>query len=72
MPLEQNKAVIRRFVKELYIAADLDVADEIIHPNTRNPRGGQTWENGPESIKRAVARQHQYATDLDRGSVLDP
>ena len=66
MSVAKNKAIIRRFVEELYIAANLDVADEIIHPNTRNPRGGQTWENGPESIKKAVTRQHGLLSGIHR------
>ena len=66
MSLEQNKAVIRRYIEELYTAADLDVADEIIHQKTRNPRGGKMWSNGPESVKQAITREHSLGRDLRR------
>ena len=60
MSIEENKAVIRRYVEELWTAGDLDVADEIIHPNTRNPRGSTVWANGPESVKDHRAN-HPFA-----------
>lgn len=63
---EANKAVIRRFVEELWSQGNLDVADEIIHPNTRNPRGGATWANGPEGIKQLVASVRRSVPDMKR------
>ncbi len=60
MSIEENKAVIRRYVEELWTAGNLDVADEIIHPNTRNPRGSTVWANGPESVKDHRAN-HPFA-----------
>jgi hypothetical protein len=32
MGTEENKAVIRRFIYELLANADVDVADDVLHP----------------------------------------
>jgi predicted ester cyclase len=63
---EKNKALIRRFAEELWSKGDLGVADEIIHPRTRNPRGTHMWSNGPESVKEHVASVRQSYPDLHR------
>ena len=67
---EANKAIIRRFAEELWSQGNLDVADEIIHPNNRNPRGGPTWVNGPEGIKQDVASARRSVLDLQR-TIID-
>ena len=67
---DRNKEVISRFVEELYSQGKLDVADEIIHLNTRNPRGGGMWASGPTGVKNFVASARQSTPDLKR-TVLD-
>ena len=66
MSTEDNKAVVRRYVEELQNNGDLDVADEIIHPNPRNPRSVSMWSNGPESVKQTVSGVRKSFPDLHR------
>lgn len=63
---EHNKELLRRYVDELWSQGKLEVADEIIHPNTRNDHGTPMWENGPESVKQAVNEARVSAPDLAR------
>lgn len=70
MSIEENKAIIRRYVEELFTTGDLDVADEIIHPNPRNSRGITEWANGPESVKQMVQRSRKGYSDFRR-TVID-
>lgn len=55
MSTEGNKAVIRRFVEELWTAGKLEVTEEIVAPRTRNPNNTAMWENGPVSVAQWVA-----------------
>jgi len=34
--LDENKAVVRRFITEVLVGGDVDVADEVLAPNYRN------------------------------------
>ena len=69
MSIEENKAIIRRYVEELWTTGNLDVADEIIHPNTRNPRGGTFWADGPTSVKQAVKEVRADSPDFSRTAI---
>jgi predicted ester cyclase len=66
MSAEENKAIIRRYCEDFMTEGDLDVADELIHPNCRNPRGSSYWANGPESVKKSVASDREAVPDLRR------
>ena len=66
MSTEKAKAVVRRYVEEICSQGRLEVADEIIHPQARNPRGTPLWANGPESFKRAFAESFKQMPDLHR------
>lgn len=46
---EANKLIVRRFLDEVWNAARLDVADELVHPLYENNEG-----QGPEAVKRNV------------------
>ena len=63
---EENKAVVRRYAEELCSGGPLEIADEIIHPNTRNPRGTGMWTDGPESVKKAIAQGRESFPDVRR------
>jgi steroid delta-isomerase-like uncharacterized protein len=67
MSIEENKAVIRRYVEELWTAGNIDVADEIIHPNTR---GRFASFNGPEGAKQMVQTNRMGYSDFRR-TVID-
>jgi len=47
--LERNKTIVRRFVEEVWNQSNLDVADELVHPDFENGEG-----KGPEAIKENV------------------
>ena len=63
---EENKAVVRRYMQELITGGNLDVADEIFHPNFINSRGSSMWSNVPDSVKQALAKYHISFPDLRR------
>lgn len=69
MSLEENKAIMRRYVEEVWTAGNLDVLDEIIHPNTRNPRGGTFWADGPNSVKQSVKEGRADYSNLHRTTI---
>ena len=64
--VEANTVVVRRFVEELWNEGRLDVAEEIIHPQPRNPRGSAMWSEGPASVARWVAETRQTYPGLRR------
>ncbi len=44
MSIEQNKAVVRRFITEVLQGGNLDALDEVLAPDYVNPaRGVLTW-----------------------------
>ncbi|HZY57242.1 MAG TPA: ester cyclase [Rubrobacteraceae bacterium] len=51
--LEENKAVIRRFVEEAFNRGNLDIADEVYAPRFFS-YGTPEGEFGPENVKRFV------------------
>jgi len=63
MSIEENKAIVRRYVEELWTAGDIDVADEIIHPNTR---GRWASFNGPEGQKQSIPK---WTVSEDKGCI---
>lgn len=66
MSSEAARAVVRRYVEELCTQGKLEVADEIIHPHPRNPRGSQAWGAGPQGFKSAIGEYHRIFADLRR------
>ncbi|HEY7034464.1 MAG TPA: ester cyclase [Thermomicrobiales bacterium] len=50
MALEANKTVIRRFVAEVWNAGNLEIVDQLVHPDYEVPSVGR----GPEAVKRNV------------------
>jgi predicted SnoaL-like aldol condensation-catalyzing enzyme len=50
MSLEENKRVVRRFVKEVLAGGDISVMDELLAPNYANPSMGVTNRDGFKAV----------------------
>ena len=61
MSLQSNKAVIQRFVAEVWNAGNLAAADELVHPDYEIPGVGL----GPEAVKRNVTTLRAAFPDLE-------
>jgi predicted ester cyclase len=61
MSAETNKAIVRRFMADVWQAGKLDVADELVHPAYVVPGVGQ----GPEAVKRNLATWRAAFPDLE-------
>src|ERR687894_1534893 len=61
---EKNKAIVRRFIEEVYNRGNLDVADELLAPNfvSRDALAGE--EASREDLKREIAEQAATSSDL--------
>ena len=56
MSIEENKAIIRRWLEEGWSKGNLAVADELIGTNfVVHGAGGQAISSGPEGVKQLVA-----------------
>jgi predicted ester cyclase len=64
MLAEENKAVVRRLIEEVYNRGNLDMADELLAPDYVD----HTWPPGKyagrEGLKRSVAKQRAASSDL--------
>jgi serine phosphatase RsbU (regulator of sigma subunit) len=49
---EENKAIFRRYIEEVFNQANLEVADEIFDRYLSHQPDGSTFERGPEDVKR--------------------
>jgi len=55
MGLEENKAIMRRWLKEGWSTGNVDVADEIVSKDfTVHGAGGQSVKTGPNGVKELV------------------
>ena len=52
MPAKENKAVFRRYIEEVQIQGNLEVADEIFGHYLSHQSDGSTLERSPEDVKR--------------------
>jgi ketosteroid isomerase-like protein len=61
---ENNKALVRRFIEEIYNRGNMDVADELLAPNfvARDALTGE--EATIEGYKREIAEQAAVSSDL--------
>ena len=56
MSIEENKAIIRRWLEEGWTNGNLSVADELIDPGfIAHVAGGQAVPSGPDGVKQIVA-----------------
>jgi predicted ester cyclase len=53
MSIEQNKAIMRRMIEEVWNKGNLMVADELFHPDHFSP-SAPDLPKGPESVKMLV------------------
>ena len=54
---EDNKRLVRRALEEIYAKGDLELADELIHPDFRDHEPAHPEQpTGPESVKQTAAR----------------
>src|SRR5918992_2123014 len=64
MSAEENKAVVRRLIEEVYNRGNLEIADELLAPDYVD----HTWPPGKyagrEGLKRSVAKQRAASSDL--------
>jgi predicted ester cyclase len=62
---EDNKRLLRRMLEGLYAQGDLDLADELVHPNFVDHEPGHGHEaTGPESVKQTVRHLHGMFGEL--------
>ena len=54
MSVEENKAIVRRYIEEFWNKGDLEVADELIAPEFKH--GPDSEVSGPEDEKRLLTR----------------
>jgi SnoaL-like domain len=71
MSLEDNKAVIGRFLQEGVNQRNLTVVDEVFAPNhvLRSPLTGAGGVSGTEEIKRALEDYHNHAQGTGRVTI---
>jgi serine phosphatase RsbU (regulator of sigma subunit)/predicted ester cyclase len=61
---ENNKALVRRFVEEVYNRGNLDVADELLAPDYVDHTEPSGKYAGREGLKRGVAKLRAFSSDL--------
>jgi predicted ester cyclase len=55
MGLEHNKRLVRRALEEIYAKGDLEVADDLVHPDFVDHEPAHADQpTGPESVKQTV------------------
>jgi predicted SnoaL-like aldol condensation-catalyzing enzyme len=61
---EKNKALVRRFLDEVYNRGNLDEADELLAPEYVDHTVPPGKYAGREGLKRSVAKQRASSSDL--------
>jgi predicted ester cyclase len=62
---DDNKRLARRALAEIYAKGDLDLADELIHPDFVDHEPAHAEQpTGPESVKQTVRRLHAAFSGL--------
>ena len=62
---EDNKRLVRRALEEIYAKGDLELADELIHPDFVDHEPAHPEHPiGPESVKRTVRSLHSAFGEL--------
>jgi predicted ester cyclase len=61
---QENKALVRRFIEEVYNRRNLDVADKLLAPHFIGHDVFPGQENSIEGYKRGVAEQHASSSDV--------
>jgi steroid delta-isomerase-like uncharacterized protein len=63
MDVEKNKALVRRFVEEVFVAGRTDAVDELVHPDFV-PHSWPGTGPGPAELKRAMTRVFGGLSDV--------
>jgi predicted ester cyclase len=61
---EKNKAIVRRFIEEVYNQRNMDVADELLAPNFVYHDALAGEEASREDLKREIAKRTAASSDL--------
>jgi predicted ester cyclase len=62
---EENKRLARRALEEIYSRGDLDVVDELVHPEfVDHEPEHPDLPVGPEAVRQTVQRLHETFSDL--------
>jgi steroid delta-isomerase-like uncharacterized protein len=61
---EENKAIFRRYMEEVFNQGNLEVAEEIVDRYVSHQPDGSTFERGPEDVKRFVGEFRSAFPDL--------
>ncbi len=61
---EENEAIFRRYIEEVFNRGNLQVADEIFDRYVSHQPDGSTLERGPEDVKRFVGEFRTAFPDL--------
>jgi predicted ester cyclase len=62
---ERNKRLVRRALEEIYTKGDLELADELVHPDfVDHAPEHPDLPTGPESVKQTVRSLHGAFGDL--------
>lgn len=64
MTLEDNKAVVRRFIEDVFVAGREDAADELLAPDF-TPHTWASVEPGTESFKQTMKRMAQTLSGVE-------
>jgi len=63
--VEHNKRLVRRALQEIYASGDLEVADELVHPDFSDHEPAHPdHPTGPEGVKETVRSLHGTFADL--------
>jgi steroid delta-isomerase-like uncharacterized protein len=61
---EENKAIFRRYIEEVFNQGNLELADEIFDRYIAHQPDGSTLERGPEDVKRFIGEFRSAFPDL--------
>ncbi len=65
MSVERNKETFRRYIEEVWIGGNLDVADEVFAGKyLAHQSDGSVLERGPEDVKRFVSEWRSAFSDV--------
>lgn len=65
MPVEENKAIVRRYLAEAWVKRNLNILDELMAPNYAHYLPGQATPLVREGQKQRMAAFHAAMPDLD-------
>ena len=64
MSTEENRAIFRRYIEEVWNRTNLEVVDEIFDRYISHQPDGSVLERGPEDVKRFVGEFRSAFPDL--------